>query len=337
MKKLLCTLGIFILLCFVNATALGSSAKVNLVWQPIVNEENDLSSIKKLAGVNVVSPSWFIIDTNDGHVADNSDFLYGQYAQKKGYKIWALITNDFDPEKTHKWLHNKKSRKYIINQMLFYAKRYPIDGYNFDFENIYDTDRDALSSFVEEATMALHKEGLVVSMDITIQSSMKNWSSCYDRQRLGKVLDYVILMAYDEHGRLSKTAGSVASINWVENGVRNLLQSVPADKMILGLPLYMRLWQEDNEGKVSATTLDMAGAEKLLKEKSAKRVWLKEQGQYYFTYVENGKQYKIWQEDKKSLSLKADLVKKYNLAGVASWRKGFEKQNIWGMLSRKLK
>ena len=155
---------------------------------------------------------------------------YARDLKKKDYKIWALITNDFNPELTHKWLNDEKAKAYIIRQMVFYAQRYPIDGYNFDFENIYDSDKDALSRFVEEATGELHKQGITVSMDITVASDTANWSSCYDRAVLGKTVDYLVLMAYDEHGRLSKTAGSVASINWVENGVKNLIAQVPPEK-----------------------------------------------------------------------------------------------------------
>lgn len=319
-----------------QAFAMVKSTKINLVWQPIIDDANDLSKINKIKGVNVVSPSWFIIDSEEGHIQDNSDFLYARDIKAKGYTLWPLITNNFDPEMTHKWLHDEQSKKYIIRQLVYYAERYPIEGYNFDFENIYDTDRDALSEFVEEATKALHKENLVVSMDITVSSNMKNWSSCYDRKRLGKALDYVILMAYDEHGRLSKTAGSVASLNWVEKGVQRLQTEVPAKKIILGIPLYMRLWQEDNEGKVTAQTLSMPKAEELINDKQINPTWLPSSGQYYFSYKEKGYTYKVWQENAKSIKLKVDLVTKYNLAGVASWRKGFETPDIWNVINETL-
>lgn len=311
--------------------------KINLVWQPVVDEANDLSQIAKLPGVNIVSPSWFVIDNANGHIKDNGDFLYARDLKKKDYKIWALITNDFNPELTHKWLNDEKAKAYIIRQMVFYAQRYPIDGYNFDFENIYDSDKDALSRFVEEATGELHKQGITVSMDITVASDTANWSSCYDRAVLGKTVDYLVLMAYDEHGRLSKTAGSVASINWVENGVKNLIAQVPPEKVILGVPLYMRLWEESSIGRVTASTLSMAQADELKKAKKAKSIWLPNEGQYYFSYRENGKTYHVWQEEAKSLQLKAALVRKYNLAGIASWRKGFETPRIWQVLDRELR
>lgn len=220
-----------------------TSEKINLVWQPIIDEENDLSKIEKLPGVNVVSPSWLVINNDEGHIQLKIDQTYLEKVTQKGYKVWPLLTNNFDPEMTHKWLNNEQARKYIIRQLVFYAERYAFAGYNFDLENIYDEDRDKLTLFMQEVSEALHQNGLVVSMDITVKSNILNWSKCYNREELAKYVDYLILMAYDEHGRLSKTAGSVASLNWVENGIKELLkENVPANKIILGIPLYMRLW-----------------------------------------------------------------------------------------------
>ncbi len=319
-------------LCTVSQSV--DNMKINLVWQPVVDDNNDLSQIDKLPGVNVVSPSWFTIKSADGSIEDKGDYIYGIYAQRKGYKLWPLITNDFDAEKTHKWLHDEAARRYIIRQLVILAKAYPIDGYNFDFENIYDSDRDALSNFVEEAARELKPHNLTLSMDVTVKSNTANWSSCYDRARLGRALDYIVLMAYDEHVRASKTAGSVASLPWVENGVKSLAAEVPHEKIILGIPLYMRLWKEDAQGNVSASTLSMPAAQNLIKQKKLKPVWLAQKGQRYFTYSENGNTYKVWQENAESLKLKTALVDKYNLAGTAAWRKGFETQDVWQVVER---
>lgn len=313
-----------------------STEKINLVWQPIIDEENDLSKMEKIPGVNIVSPSWFVIDSEQGHIQSNIDKEYLQLINDKGYTLWPLIHNNFDPEMTHKWLNDEKARKYLIRQLIFYANRYNIKGYNFDLENIYDEDKDLLTNFIHEVAEALHQENIIISMDITVKSKTPNWSACYDRKELGKYLDYVVLMAYDEHGRLSKTSGSVASLNWVENGVKDLIENVPAEKIILGIPLYMRLWEEDYEGNVKAKTISMMEANKIMKEKDKYPIWLKDEGQVYFAYRENGKIYRVWKEDVNSLRLKVDLVKKYNLAGVASWRKGFETKDIWPMINRRL-
>lgn len=310
--------------------------RINLVWQPFVDSENDLTKMDKLIGVNVVSPSWFVIDTAQGHIKNNVDPAYLQGLKEKGYQIWPLINNSFNPEMTHQWLNNPEAKEYLIRQLLFYAQRYGITGYNFDIENVNDADKVALTNFMSEVTQALHQKHIVVSMDITIESDTPNWSNCYDRKALGEIVDYLVLMAYDEHGRLSKTAGSVASLSWVESGVQSLLKKVPTEKVILGIPLYMRLWEEDPKGNVKAKTLNMPDANALSKAKEKVPVWLEDKGQFYFDYQENGRLYRVWQEDINSLNLKVQLVEKYQLAGVASWRKGFETPDIWPMIDQVL-
>lgn len=317
----------------------GSPDKINLVWQPNSSKaQDDFSQLPPVEGVNVVSPCWFDIININGFIRNKGNVPYAKVLHKKGYKIWALITNSFNPELTHLILQNKEARAYVIEQMLAYAKQYQLDGYNIDFENIEDNDRDQLTDFVKEITFALKKQKLIVSMDITVPSGEPYWSNCYDRKGLGETLDYVILMAYDEHHPSSKNIGSTASINWVKKGVESTLKNIPAEKLVLGLPLYMRIWQQNKEtGKVTGKTLSMPQAEELIVEKKIQPKWLAEQGQYYLQYDEGQMTYKVWQENKYSLQLKTALVSKYGLAGIASWRKGFETPDVWPALEDMMK
>ncbi len=288
--------------------------------------------------MNIVSPCWFDIINVNGFVKNKANPAYAKLVHKKGYKIWALITNSFDPAITHSVLQSKTARSYVIEQMLAYAEQYQLDGYNLDFENIEDNDRDLLTNFVKEITVALKKQKLIVSMDITVPSGEPYWSNCYDRKALGETLDYVMLMAYDEHHPHSQSMGSTASINWVKKGLESTLKNIPAEKLVLGLPLYMRIWQQNKvTGKVTGKTLSMPQAEKLISEKNIRPQWLDSQGQYYLEYSEDNINYKVWQENKRSLQLKASLVNKYNLAGIACWRKGFETPDIWSALDDALK
>lgn len=314
-------------------------AKINLVWQPnFIKSADDFARLPPIKGVTVVSPCWFDIININGFVRNKANSAYAKLVHKKGYKIWALITNSFNPEITHSVLQNKMARSYVIEQMLAYAEQYQLDGYNLDFENIEDNDRDLLTDFVKEITVALKKQKLIVSMDITVPSGEPYWSNCYDRKALGETLDYVMLMAYDEHHPHSQNIGSTASINWVKKGLEGTLKNIPAEKLVLGLPLYMRIWQQDKEtGKVTGKTLSMPQAEKLISEKNIHPQWLDNQGQYYLEYSEGNVTYKVWQENKRSLQLKVSLVKKYNLAGVACWRKGFETPDVWPALDDALK
>jgi len=316
--------------------AFAEQPKINLVWQPTFDADDNLAYSEKLPGVNVVSPSFFAIVNADGLVEDKADASYVENLHQKGYKVWALVTNSFDPELTQALLANADARKYATRQLMFLCEKYQLDGINLDLENIHDEDQAALTVFVEEITTALRAEGKVVSIDITVPSTTPDWSQCYDRKELGRIVDYVMLMAYDEHWRSSKVSGSVASIGWVETNLQKTLADIPARKVILGIPFYTRLWQEQDGRVVQAKTLTMEGTERLLAEKKVSARWDSELGQYYFSYEENGFLYRVWQEEQRSLALKAQLVSCYDLAGVASWRKGFEQPETWLTLNKAL-
>ncbi len=310
--------------------------KINLVWQPTFETENNLACSKRLPGVNVVSPSFFAIVSEDGLIEDKADASYIEKLHQKGYKVWPLVTNSFDPELTQNLLANEDARRYAVQQLLFLCQKYDLDGINIDFENIHDEDQEALTVFVKEITTALKAEGKVVSIDITVPSTTPDWSQCYDRKALGQIVDFVMLMAYDEHWRSSKVSGSVASIGWVESNLQKTLADIPARKVVLGIPFYTRLWQEQDGIVVKAKTLTMEGSESLIAEKQLSPSWDSELGQYYFSYEENGFLYRVWQEEQRSLALKANLAGRYDLAGIASWRKGFEQPETWSTLHKAL-
>lgn len=315
------------------------SDKISLAWQPTFEEEINLALADKHAGLNVVAPSWFEIVDENGLIKNKADAAYVNKAHEKGYQVWALITNSFDPHLTNRILRSDEARKNVVGQLLAYVKLYSLDGINLDFENVYDADKDALTAFVGEIGEALRAVGATTSIDVTVPSGVSQWSACYDRGALSKAVDYVMVMAYDEHWRTSPVSGSVASIGWVERGLVNTLKEVPAEKLILGVPFYMREWEEDARGgkKINARTMTMEQAERTIREKGLSPVWLEDQGQYYFEYAEGGRRYRVWQEEERSLLLKAALVEKYRLAGIAAWRKGFEKPEIWDALHSALR
>ena len=176
---------------------------------------------------------------------------------------------------------------------------------------------------------------MMVSMDVTGISTSENWSLCYDRERLSKVVDYMMLMAYDQHWASSPVAGSVAEYPWVENSILGVLRYVPNDKLVLGVPFYTRLWIE-KDGKLSSQALSMERANRFIEENNIELIWDENILQFYGQLEKDDVTYKIWIEDSNSLEAKASLVHKYDLAGVASWRKGFETEDIWVSLEKVL-
>lgn len=312
--------------------------KVILAWEHVHSRNPDTSKIGNLQGVNVVSPTWLSLANSSGKLNSNISKDYIKWAKDRGYKIWILITNSFDPDLTHEFLKDSLARERVIDELLKIVKENELDGINIDFENVYLKSKDDLVQFVRELTPVFHGENLVVSIDVTVKGGSENWSLFYDRAALGEVVDYVALMTYDEHWAASPRSGSVASIPWVETGVKGLLEDVPKEKLLMGIPFYTRLWTE-TPSKKAANTMDvksraltMEGVNNILEGKDVVKVWDENAGQDYIVYIEDGSINKIWVEDEKSIRLKTELANKYDLAGVAIWRRGFETQNIWGVI-----
>lgn len=315
--------------------------KINMVWEYVGKYSPDLSSEQKIEGLDVISPTWFSIVDASGYVVNNGDYKYTQDAHSKGYKIWGLIDNSFDKDLTKALLSDEQAQEKVINQILVYASIYDLDGINIDFENVYYEDKDNLTMFVDKLTQELKQQNLIVSMDTTVPSSSPTWSKFYDREKLSQILDYIIVMTYDEHWAASPVSGSVASLNWVDKSLERTLQYIPKDKLIMGIPLYTREWEEtsDNNGKITVKSkaLSMESVTERIRENSTQIVWLEDEGQYYTEYVKDGKKYRIWIEDNSSIELKASLVYKYDLAGAASWRRGFESEDVWTVLRNVIK
>lgn len=319
------------------------SGKINLVWD-IYESRPDKIKADTMPGIDVVSPTWFELQKEPGKpIINRADSRYVEWAHNNGYKVWALFRNDFNSSaNTSKFLNNTDYRDAVIRELLTYASLYNLDGINIDFENIKVSDKDALTQFVRELTPLLKEQGLVVSIDIGVPDGSENWSLCYDRKGLSEVVDYIIVMTYDQHWASSPTAGSTAQLSWVETYLQKTLEEVPKEKLLMGIPFYTRLWKEekDEEGQVkvsSVAALSMDNAKKTVKNNNAQIEWDEESGQFYAEYTKEGATYKIWLEDENSIDLKSSLALKYDIAGTAIWARSFASKSIWSILDKNIK
>ena len=218
-----------------------------LFWDPVMKEDANLPSLQ--THQPVMSPCAFRL-TESGIELRNPDFdMLASTYTSKGYAMWPLIDNNFNPKLTHQILSNSRLQDTMVRQLVGYALLYDFKGYNIDFENINYSDKDALTAFVAKISQACHAYGIKLSMDVTPLSDSPNWSLVYDRAALAPHLDYLMVMAYDQFGRSSAKAGPVASYPWVERAVQNTIDLVPPSKVLLGMPLYMRLWYESSDGR----------------------------------------------------------------------------------------
>jgi len=308
---------------------------INLVWEAVYSKNPDPKSLPTLHGVNVVSPTWFKVKNEQGEIANLASSEYIDWAKRNGHQVWALFSNNFEPNLTHEVLKNYETRQSMIRQLIQYCEMYHLDGINIDFENVNLEDKSLFTQFVRELTPYLHKQGKVVSVDITFISTSENWSMFYDRKALSKVADYLMVMAYDEHWGSSPKAGSVSSLPWVESNLERLLIEVPNEKLILGMPMYTRLWSEketdDGKIEVSSKALSMSQVYEWQTERNLEPAFDEQARQRYLEYYDETEKmrYKIWVEDEHSLEQRVALVKKYRLAGVASWSRNFANDAAW--------
>lgn len=312
-----------------------AKGKISMVWDYTWGGRPDLSKRKKIESLDVISPTSFQVVSEDGSIKNRVDAKYIEWAHENGYKVWALFSNSFGDIKTARsFLGNTDARDNAIRQLLAFSALYKLDGINIDFEEFADSDKDALTQFIKEASVLLKQQGLVVSVDI-------NTKGCYDREALAEYADYIAVMSYDQHWSGGKTAGSVSEIPWSERTVKMYLESIPANKLILGIPFYTRLWKEetapDGSINLSSKALSMEAARKVVEENKANVVLDETSMQFYAEYVKDGAKYKVWLEDANSIDQRSSLVLKYGIAGAAAWRLEFETEDIWPVISKNLK
>ncbi|WP_199624737.1 glycosyl hydrolase family 18 protein [Paenibacillus alkalitolerans] len=315
--------------------------RIVLAWEQVHTKTPDPGKFGQMHGLNVVSPTWFHLLDGEGALENRADASYVRWAHDRGYQVWALFSNRFDPKLTAQALSSYDRRMTIARQLVSWAEMYKLDGINIDFENVNLEDGPGLTQFVRELTPLLHEAGLTVSIDVTFVSSSPNWSMFYDRKALAGIVDYMMLMAYDEHWATSPVAGSVASLPWVERGLKQLIDEygIPPSKLILGVPFYSRVWTEetaDGKTKVSSKAVGMEAVRSIIEKNGLSPKFDADTGQNYVEYEENGAVKKIWLEDETSMESRANLVLKYGLAGLAAWSRGFEKESIWVTIDKVL-
>ena len=304
--------------------------KINLVWQYAGNISPAAPEASN--GIDILAPTWFDqIVEGDGNIENSGDLGYTRTARENGAYVWATITNNMSlagsTNYTTKVLADTALRNKTIAQYLFYACLYEVDGINIDYEDVKDADRDNLTAFVREMRKHTEKLGLTLSIDTLIP---KPWTVEYDYAALGKAVDYIAVMTYDEHYATSPSAGSVSSLPWADKAIQDLLTYVEGRKILMGIPLYARLWTVAPTGKPAGNrAVTMTAARELVQSKGLTPLWLSETGQYYAEYANGSNTDKIWLEDPRSIAGRLALVYTYGLAGSACWQYSQGEDAVW--------
>ncbi|MFC5648394.1 glycosyl hydrolase family 18 protein [Paenibacillus solisilvae] len=303
-------------------------------WNGSSRTSTVLSQVSQTHGLDYDSPSWFELAGADGRLSDYSDPALVHAMKQSGIKLTPLVSNQFDAKLTTSFLKNAAARKSFIQNLVGRLKSLGADGVNLDFEMMAGSDRAAYSSFVRSLTNAAHLAGLTVSIDLPRGDVNWDAKTAYDHAELAGIVDMIMIMAYDQHWQNSDEAGSVAELPWVEEGVQQFLDyGIPRSKLMLGVPFYVREWRVNAAGKlVDSKAILMKDIPGLIQEQSALGRFDKASGQIKFTYNKDGYTHVFWAETMDTMKARIAIAKKYELAGVAAWRLGYESSNLWTLL-----
>ncbi len=307
--------------------------KINMGWHTIAAEAGNDTLGQVTAntkGLNVISPTWFKLSDNEGNFTSFASQSYVNKAHDMGLEVWALVENiEYKSAlDMYQILSSTTTRGKLIDGLMGEVLACGADGINVDFELISTDCGEHFIEFIRELSIPCRANGIVLSVDNYVP---RGDTHHYDREEQGIVADYVVIMGYDEHYAGSSEAGSVASIDFVEEGIERTVEQVPAEKVINAIPFYTRIW-ETADGKLSSQAVDMYVAEEYVKAHNIAVEWDEQTCQNYGEYTEGGSLHQIWLEDASSIEVKLNIMEKYQIGGVASWRLGYEKPEIWDVI-----
>lgn len=306
--------------------------KITLAWFQVSGTAGNSSidnNMSTISGVNVIAPTWYSVTDESGNMSSYASADFVSKMHQRGIDVWALVS-DFDTNVDFAQLYSSKAaRTNMVNKLVGEAKSYGFDGINLDYENIKSAYAKDYLQFVRELSVACERNGIVLSTD---NYKPEAYNSCYNLKEQSDYVDYAIVMAYDEHYAGSE-AGSVASLPFVKEAVEDMTALVPADKVVVGIPFFTRIWSVSQTSTTSSAVGMQAAIDELNKDGQT-AIWNDDAGQYVCSYDKNGVTRKIWFEEDKSIEEKLKVVVDNNTAGIAVWKLGLEKASVWNVINQ---
>lgn len=306
--------------------------KITLAWFQVsgtVGNSSIDNNMSTISGVNVIAPTWYSVTDESGNMSSYASADFVSKMHQRGIDVWALVS-DFDTNVDFAQLYSSKAaRTNMVNKLVGEAKSYGFDGINLDYENIKSAYAKDYLQFVRELSVACERNGIVLSTD---NYKPEAYNRCYNLKEQSKFVDYVIVMAYDEH-YAGTDAGSVASLPFVKEAVEDTVQLVGKEHVIAGIPFYTRIWTT-TDGNTTSRAVGMQAAIDQLNSDGQVALWNDDCGQYVASYTVGSSTRQIWFEEEKSIEAKMQVIQQENTAGVACWKLGLEKSTVWSVISQ---
>lgn len=319
-------------------TGKAMEGKVSLGWHAIGGQGGNATLDAMVAegqGMNVIAPTWFSLSDNTGGFVSYADGEYVRRAHDYGLQVWGVWDN-FNyansagaAVSSYQVLSSTAVRQQLVQDIVSTSLALGLDGVNIDFEGLTEDCGPHFVQFLRELSVLCRRSGLILSVDNYVPLSINTF---YRLDIQGEIADYVIIMGYDEHWHGSGDPGSVASINYVSDGLERTLEKVPADKVINALPFYTILWRTEGT-VVTDEYITLNNVDSYLQSIGIEPQWDEETCQNYAEWQEGQSTYQIWVEDEESIRVKLNVMETYSLGGVAVWRLGYGNATAWELIA----
>ncbi len=319
-------------------TSMLMDGKVNLGFHSIgatIGNSTLYEMLKEGKGMNVIAPTWFSLCDEMGNFRSFAEKSYVDSAHSVGLQVWGVLDNFNYRNETgtsvdeYVVLSSTEKRQKLVHGITDAAINLGLDGINIDFEQVASKTGVHYVQFLRELSVACRENSLVLSVDNYVPF---HFNEHYRLDIQGQVADYVVIMGYDEHWHGSDEVGSVASIDYVTNGITKTASEVPSEKIINALPFYTIVWCT-NGADVSDEYLTMNNTDAFLKQVGVEPVWDETTCQNYLEWESGSGLKQVWLEDADSIRVKLNVMTANNIGGVAVWRLGYGTPIVWELIS----
>jgi cellulose synthase/poly-beta-1,6-N-acetylglucosamine synthase-like glycosyltransferase/peptidoglycan/xylan/chitin deacetylase (PgdA/CDA1 family)/spore germination protein YaaH len=239
------------------------------------------------------------------------------------------LLNNYDGTAWHikemaEMLANAKARQRLVRDVANFAVQSREAGIVVDFEEVPDESQQHFQKFVEELAPALHSLGLKLMVALPARDD------AYDYEFFGQQCDAIMLMNYDEHW-LTSPPGPIASQDWYVENLRQVLEDVPAQKIIVAVGSYAYDWSESPK-KANEPAQSLTIQEALLHAyESETQVEFDSNSlnPHYSYYDEHDHVHQVWMLDAVTAYNELRASERLGVQGTALWRLGSADTSMW--------
>ncbi|MEJ0052484.1 MAG: glycosyltransferase [Methylovirgula sp.] len=295
-------------------------------------DQTSFSALKKdLPHLDWVIPTWLSVQGDEVGIRNDLDHraLEAIRDQDPTKPIFPLLQNSvegkWDSIGLAKWLADPAKRAARLKEIIDFLDFNQCRGLTVDFEEVPDGAQANLRTFLSEMSAAFKPHGWKILLSVPFDDD--SW----DYVAYSKIVDYTILMAYDEHWETG-AAGPIASQSWFEKLLDDRMKQLDPDHTIIALGSYGYDWPNTGKPAEDVTFQDVA---RIAHMRASDIDFDADAENPHLAYKDDaGHAHDIWFLDGASTFNEVHASDVYRPAGYAVWRLGAEDPSVWSVLGR---